>query len=99
MLNKVSLILIVIILILGALLIFREPKEVIIPYDDSEERMRIEKLQNSYDSAMFVLNHTFSKIDTIVEIKEKVKKIYVDKYIHINNAGITQLDSIIRAEL
>ncbi len=99
MLNKVSLILIIVILILTALLIFRKPESIVLPYDDSNEIMRIEKLQKSNDSLNNILNDYLIKIDTIIEFKETIKKVYVEKYIHINNASIIELDSIIRSGL
>jgi ABC-type multidrug transport system fused ATPase/permease subunit len=99
MLNKSSLILIIIILILASLLIFRRPESIVIPYDDSNEIMRIQRLQKSNDSLNGVLNEYLIKVDTIIQFKETIKKVYIEKYIHINNANIIELDSIIRSSL
>jgi hypothetical protein len=92
-------ILLFIILVLLYIVIFRKPDPVIEPFDDSEQVQEIERLEAEVDSLNVLVGQNNSERDTIVEYKDRVKTIYREKYIYINTANASQLDSIIRAGL
>lgn len=101
--NHILYILLVIILVLAGIIIFRKPVK--------ESGSEITKLKNSIvkkDSLIKAYQQdadTYEqkaqdftdKIDSLNQVKQRVKHIYHDIYKDINTAGNKRLDSIIRA--
>jgi len=107
--KKVNLVITVLLLIIFGLVIyniFSKPETVVNDYDAEIQNLEAEiliyknaivKLTLQADSLSGTVHDLEIKSDSLEQVKTKVKTIYHEIYIDINNSSNTQLDSIIRS--
>lgn len=95
--NLIVGVLLIVIVILFGVIIFRKPQVITVTEDDQNYRYKIDSLATANKKLLEDLNIKRVEIDSLNNVKSKVKHIYHDQINLVSTADSKQLDSIIRA--